>query len=70
MKGTLQQWRMFRGMTRKKLAEAIGRSEPTISNWEKGVSEPTATDIANIEKMLNIKWSDDVIFVPKDLRKK
>lgn len=61
---------MFRGMTRKKLAEAIGRSEPTISNWEKGVSEPTATDIANIEKVLSIKWSDDVIFVPKDLRKK
>ena len=61
---------MFRGMTRKKLAEAIGRSEPTISNWEKGVSEPTATDIANIEKVLSIKWSDDVIFVPRDLHKK
>lgn len=70
MKGTLRQWRKWRDMTIKQLAEAIGRKEPTVRNWEKGASDPTATDIANIEKVLNIKWSDDVIFVPRDLRKK
>lgn len=64
MKGTLKQWRGFHNMTQAQLGACIGRSEVTIANWEKGVSQPNATDIAKIEKILNIDWSNDVILMP------
>lgn len=70
MKGTLKQWRMFHGMTQEQLAKATNRSTLTVINWEKGASEPTASDIANIEKALGVNWSNDVIWVRDDLRKK
>lgn len=65
-KGTLKQLRLFAGMTRKNLAEALGKSESTIQNWETGRSQPNANDIAKLEKVLNMKWAD-VILVHKDL---
>lgn len=65
-KGTLKQLRLFAGMTRKNLAEALGKSEGTIQNWETGRSQPNANDIAKLEQVLNMKWAD-VILVHKDL---
>lgn len=65
-KGTLKQLRLFAGMTRKNLAEALGKSESTIQNWETGRSQPNANDIAKLEQVLNMKWAD-VILVHKDL---
>jgi transcriptional regulator with XRE-family HTH domain len=53
-------------MTRKSLAEALGKSESTIQNWETGRSQPNANDIAKLEQVLNMKWAD-VILVHKDL---
>lgn len=64
-KGTLKQLRLFAGMTRKSLAEALGKSEGTIQNWETGRSQPNANDIAKLEQVLNMKWAD-VILVHKD----
>jgi transcriptional regulator with XRE-family HTH domain len=70
MRGTLKQWRMFNGMTQEQLAKATKRSVLTVINWEKGVSEPNASDIATIEKVLGVNWSNDVIWVRKGLPKK
>lgn len=64
MKGTLKQWRRFHNMTQAQLGEAISRSEVTVANWEKGVSQPNASDIAKIEKVLDVDWSNDVILMP------
>ena len=65
-KGTLKQLRLFAGMTRKSLAEALGKSESTIQNWETGRSQPNANDIVKLEQVLNMRWAD-VILVHKDL---
>ena len=65
-KGTLKQLRLFAGLTRKDLAQKLGRSESTIQNWEKGRSQPNANDIVKLEQVLNIKWAD-VVLVQKDL---
>ena len=65
-KGTLKQWRMFKGLSKEALAERIGRSARTIGNWEDGTTQPDAGDILKLEKELNIKWAD-VLIVQKDL---
>ena len=65
-KGTLKELRMFAGMTRHQLAEAIGKSDSTIQNWETGRSQPNASDIVSLEQVLKIRWAD-VILVQKDL---
>lgn len=64
--GTLKQWRMFAGLTRKDLADQIKKSEKTIQNWEEGESQPDANDIKELEQVLNIKWAE-VVLVQKDL---
>lgn len=58
---TLKQWRMLAGLTQKQLAEAIDKDQSTIVRWEKGETQPKADDIAKIEKVLKIKWSDDIV---------
>jgi ribosome-binding protein aMBF1 (putative translation factor) len=57
---------LFAGLTRKDLAQKLGRSESTIQNWEKGRSQPNANDIVKLEQVLNIKWAD-VVLAQKDL---
>ena len=58
---TLKQWRQLAGLTQIDLAEAIGKDQSTIVRWEKGATQPKADDIAKIEQVLKIKWSDDVV---------
>lgn len=57
---TLKQWRQLTGLTQVELAKAVGKDQTTIVRWEKGETQPKADDIAKIEKVLKIKWSDDV----------
>lgn len=57
---TLKQWRQLAGLTQVELAKAVGKDQTTIVRWEKGETQPKADDIAKIEKVLKIKWSDDV----------
>lgn len=64
VKHTLRQWRQLAGLTQDNLAEAVGVHRTTIVRWEQGKTQPTAEDIAKIEKALAVKWSDDVI-LPK-----
>jgi ribosome-binding protein aMBF1 (putative translation factor) len=58
---------MFTGMTRKDLAQKLGKSDSTVRNWETGRTQPNANDIVKLEQVLNIKWSD-VILMQNDLR--
>lgn len=58
---TLKQWRQLTGLTQEELANAIGRHRTTVVAWEQGKSAPDANDIAEIEKVLKIKWSDDIV---------
>lgn len=64
VKHTLKQWRMLSGLTQEQLADAIDRDRTTIVRWEQGDTHPKANDIAKLEQVLKIKWSDDVI-MPK-----
>ena len=57
---TLKQWRQLTGLTQVELAKAVGKDQTTIVRWEKGETQPKADDIAKIEKVLKIKWSDDI----------
>lgn len=57
---TLKQWRMLAGLTQVELAKAIEKDQSTIVRWEKGETQPKADDIAKIEQVLKIKWSDDI----------
>ena len=61
VKHTLRQWRRLADMTQTELGKAIGRDQTTIVRWEKGETQPTAKDIAKLEQVLNIKWSDDIL---------
>lgn len=58
---TLKAWRANAGMSQEELGKAIGKNKDTIGRWEKGETEPVASDIAAIEKALNINWSSDVL---------
>lgn len=53
-------------MSQKELAEALRErglktTQSTISQWENGNTYPNAKAIVELEKVLKIKWSDDVI---------
>ena len=59
---TLKKWRAVNGLTLMEVAEAVGKSYGVVWNWENDKSAPDANDIAKIEKLYGIKWSDDVIY--------
>lgn len=63
MKLTLSEWRRLRGMSRKALAEAVGKSEVTIWHWEKGDSERRPSEVAALRKALNLE-EQDVLILP------
>jgi putative transcriptional regulator len=50
-------------MTQKDLAKACGVSESTVSNWEKGRTEPTVSQARKIGEVVGIHY-DHIIFLP------
>ena len=60
-KFTLRQWRKVADMSIAELAKEVGKSDKTIQNWEQGITQPNATDIAKLEQVLNINWSSDIL---------
>lgn len=63
-KVTLPVARKIANLTQKGLANAVGVSESTVINWEKGRSEPTVTQAQQISKVTGIPL-DSIIFLPK-----
>lgn len=69
VKHTLKQWRQLAGMSQEELAtilrdKGLTVSQMKVSFWENGKAFPDAKEIAEIEKVLKIKWSDDIV-MPK-----
>lgn len=64
-KVTLPVARKIANLTQKGLADAVGVSETTVINWEKGRSEPTVIQAIQIAKAVN-RPLDSIIFLPKN----
>ena len=67
---TLKQWRQLAGLTQEQLSEALkanglDTARSTIVSWESGRTQPNAKAISELEKVLNIKWSDDILLCKK-----
>lgn len=62
MQLTLKAIRVNKNMTQEEAAKAIGVSEYTWSNYERGKSFPNVPTIKAIEKAFNVKYSD-IIFL-------
>lgn len=50
-------------LTQTDLAKACGVSVSTVSNWEKGVTEPTVSQAKRIGQIVGIHY-DNIIFLP------
>ena len=64
-KVTLPVARKIANLTQKKLAFAVGVSESTVINWEKGRSEPTVSQAKAIGEVTGIPY-DNIIFLTQD----
>lgn len=63
-KVTLPVARKIASLTQKELASAVGVSESTVVNWEKGRSEPTVSQAIAISQATGIPY-DSIIFLPQ-----
>lgn len=63
-KVTLPVARKIASITQKNLASAVGVSESTVINWEKGRSEPTVNQAQKISEVTGIPL-DCIIFLPQ-----
>lgn len=61
-KVTLPVARKIAKISQKSLASAIGVSESTVINWEKGRSEPTVSQAIAIGEVVGIPY-DQIIFL-------
>ena len=61
-KVTLPVARKIANLTQKGLGEAVGVSESTVINWEKGRTEPTVNQAMKISEVTNIPL-DCIIFL-------
>lgn len=64
-KVTLPVARKIAGITQLGLAKTLGVSESTVSNWEKGRSEPTISQAIAIGEAVGIPY-DNIIFLPQN----
>lgn len=64
-KVTLPVARKIANLTQKGLASALGVSESTVINWEKGRSEPTIMQAKKISELTNIPI-DCINFLPSN----
>lgn len=64
-KVTLPVARKIANLTQKELATAVGVSESTVINWEKGRSEPTVSQAIAISQAVGIPY-DCIIFLPRN----
>lgn len=65
MKLTLKALRVNKGLTQGQAAKAIGVSEYTWSNYERGRTFPDVPTIKSIEKTFDVKY-DNIIFLPNN----
>lgn len=54
----IRAYRERKGLSQKALAEALGVDQSAVSNWERGLSEPTAFNIRRLADLLGVKPGD------------
>ena len=64
-KVTLPVARKIANLTQKQLGLAVGVSESTVVNWEKGRTEPTVSQAKAIGEVTRIPY-DNIIFLTAD----
>lgn len=57
-KRTLRVLRAEKELTQKEVAQKLGISEYTWSNWENGKTYPDVPDIMKIQSLFNVAFSD------------
>ncbi len=57
--------RILNGKTQEEVAKVCNKKNTAVSNWEKGIREPDAIDLANIANFFDISIDDLML---KDLR--
>ena len=62
MKITLEACRVNTGLTQKELADKLGVSMSTVSNWERGITEPSLSQLRIISELSTVPIGS--IFVP------
>lgn len=62
---TLPAARKNANLTQRDLAKLCGVSESTVSNWEKGKSEPTVSQARMVGNAVGLHY-DDIIFLPSN----
>ena len=63
-KVTLPVARKIANLTQKELGAAVGVSENTVINWEKGRSEPTVSQAIKISEVVGIPLDCIIFLVP------
>ena len=48
-------------MSQEQLAEAIGKTNMTISNWETGKTEPSYSELVKLSLVLNTNGIDNIL---------
>ena len=64
-KMTLKALRINAGLTQKEVADRLGKSNKTISNWENGISFPEPKDIDALCELYNVSY-DHINFLHAD----
>ncbi len=59
--------RILNNKTQAELAKACNKKNTAVSNWEKGIREPSAIDLAIISNFFNVSIDDLML---KNLREK
>ena len=58
MGAKIRECRERKGLSQKELADALGIDQSAVSNWERGLSEPTAFNIRRLADLLGVKPGD------------
>lgn len=58
--------RQFNGWTQEEIGKICNKKNTAVSNWEKGIREPDATDLSALSNFFNVSIDDLML---KDLRK-
>lgn len=61
MNNAIKETRVKKGLSQARLAEVVGVTQQTISNWENGSGEPCASEILGLSRALGISVTKLVI---------
>lgn len=65
MRVSLKGARVEAGLTQKQAGSAIGVTKETVSNWERGITSPTAVQLERLCRVYGVELSD--IYLDKNL---